>query len=150
MKISLLFALSLIMVIFFATEALAQNDYVLLAPLPGLETTADLNAGGGSQTANYFSTIYKIGVSLVLVIAVVMLVYGGIQYMTSDSIGGKGNGRETITKAIIGIVLAVSSYALLYLIGGVDSVSVGFDELQVEYLAPPGGEGDSVHVNPDD
>ncbi|MEX0933174.1 MAG: hypothetical protein WDZ74_00330, partial [Candidatus Paceibacterota bacterium] len=94
----------------------AQNDYVLLAPLPGLESTADLNAGDGGPVANYFSTIYKIVVSLTLVIAVVMLIYGGIQYMTSDSIGGKGGGRDTIGKAIIGIVLAVSSYALLYVI----------------------------------
>jgi hypothetical protein len=143
MKISLFFILSLIIVIFFATDVLAQNDYVLLAPLPGLESTADLDAGGGSPTANYFSTIYQIGVSIVLVIAVVMLVYGGIEYMTSDSIVGKGNGREIVSKAIIGIVLAVTSYALLYVIGGTDSVSVGFDELQVEYIAPPDSEDSS-------
>jgi hypothetical protein len=132
-------------VLFSPTPALGQGDagYILLAPLPGLETTAELNAGEDGAVANYFSIIYKIGVSLVLVIAVVMLVYGGIEYMTSDSIGGKGNGREIVSKAIIGIVLAVTSYALLYVIGGTDSVSVGFDELQVEYIAPPDSEDSS-------
>jgi hypothetical protein len=119
----------------------AQSDYVLLAPLPGLETSADLTSDEGSAVANYFSTIYKIGVSLVLVIAVVMLIYGGIQYMMSDSIGGKSGGRETIGKAIIGIVLAVTSYALLYVIGGPGAVTVGFDVPDVGWVAPPVGGG---------
>jgi len=120
----------------------AQADYVLLAPLPGLETTAELNAGEGDAVANYFSTLYKIGVSLALVIAVVMLIYGGIQYMTSDSIGGKSGGRETIGKAIIGIVLAVTSYALLYVIGGVGAVTIGFDVPEgISDVAPPVGGG---------
>lgn len=117
----------------FAADHVDDEDpsYQPLAPLPGID-------GGGEVTvAEYFSTIYQIGVSLVLVIAVVMLIYGGIQYMMSDSIGGKSGGRETIGKAIIGIVLAVSSYALLYLIGGAGSVTVGFDVPDVEYVAPP-------------
>jgi hypothetical protein len=111
--------------------------YQPLAPLPGIDSSMGV--------ANYFSTIYQIGISIVLVIAVVMLVYGGIQYMTSDSIGGKGNGRETVAKAIIGIVLAVTSYALLYVIGGSGSVSVGFDIPDVGFVeAPPPFEGDET------
>jgi hypothetical protein len=117
--------------------------YQPLAPLPGIDSSMGV--------ANYFSTIYQIGISIVLVIAVVMLVYGGIQYMTSDSIGGKGNGRETVAKAIIGIVLAVTSYALLYVIGGSGSVSVGFDIPSIEFGALESEDPfDSITVSPDE
>src|SRR5690606_11783589 len=74
--------------------------------------------------------------SIALVIAVVMFIFGGIQYMTSDSIGGKSNGRETATKALIGILLAVGSYLLLFLIGGGESVKLSFDLPDVGFVEP--------------
>src|SRR5690606_34675940 len=115
--------------------ALGQDDYVLLSPLPGLETTEQLNQSG-DPVGTYFTTIYQIGVSIALVIAVVMFIFGGIQYMTSDSIGGKSNGRETITKALIGILLAVGSYLLLFLIGGGESVKMSFDLPESGFVEP--------------
>jgi hypothetical protein len=53
-----------------------------------------------------------IGVSALL--AIVMIVVGGVTYMTTDVFSQKSSGRETITHALQGLLLVISSYMILY------------------------------------
>lgn len=85
-----------------------DGTYHLLAPIPGLgQITATTNIG------DYFNIIFKIAIGLCAVLAVVMIVLGGIQYMGDESVFGKTEAKSQIGKAILGLLIAIGSYALL-------------------------------------
>ena len=90
----------------------SNQNYCLLAPLPGVGDSSgavDTKMGVGS----YVNALIKIAIGLMSVLAVVMIVMGGIQYMTTTSGGEKNAGKERITNALFGLLLALSSYLLL-------------------------------------
>jgi hypothetical protein len=58
----------------------------------------------------------KIFIGLCAVLAVVMIVLGGIEYMTSELISSKEAGKERIRGAVFGLLLALGAYALLFTI----------------------------------
>lgn len=90
-----------------ANKDTGDNDvYNLLAPLPGLTTAPD-NVG------DYFNIIFKIAIGLCGVLAVIMIVIGGIGYMGSESIFGKVEAKSRISAAILGLLIALGAYALL-------------------------------------
>jgi hypothetical protein len=84
------------------------NCYGLLAPLPGLNHVEE-NLGIGQ----YLNTVVQVIIGIIGVLAVVMIMVGGIQYMTTDAIAGKENGRQTIQAAVLGLLLALGSFVLL-------------------------------------
>jgi len=90
------------------TVASGSAIYTLLAPIGKLTqiTTSD-NIG------SYFNIMFKIAIGLCAVLAVLMIVLGGVQYMGDESIFGKTEAKSQITKAILGLLIAIGSYALL-------------------------------------
>ena len=73
----------------------------------------------GVDTTNLTGLIgaaFKIGLGIAVVLTIVMIIFGGIQYMTTESFSGKGDARKRITDALIGLGLALVSYLLLYII----------------------------------
>ena len=86
-----------------------NQNYCLLAPLPGLGDTVDTTQGVG----NYINTMIKITIGLISVLAVLMLVVGGIQYMFSNIAGEKAGAKSRMTNAIFGLILMLSSYLIL-------------------------------------
>lgn len=94
----------------FAQNQPTSGTYVPLAPLPntGLDS--------GTTTTNFRS--YVLGMFGLLIgaaaaLAVIMIVIGGIQYMSTDAISGKSEGKERITDAIYGLLLAISCWLIL-------------------------------------
>jgi len=95
------------------------SSYTLLAPIPcengdtscqdGVRKTIDTTMGVGS----YLNLMLKVFIGLCAVLAVIMIVMGGIEYMTSELPHTKLNGKETITNAVLGLLLALGAYALL-------------------------------------
>ena len=64
----------------------------------------------------YVSYMYIMFLVLIIVSAFVALIIGGYMYMLSDSIVSKDEGKRWIYGAIVGIILALSSYTLLRII----------------------------------
>ncbi len=94
----------------------AKNiNYQLLAPLPDpnnpneLIKTFDTTGGLGK----YLNQMIKIFIGLCAVLSVVMIVVGGLEYMTSELPGNKGDGKEKILHALFGLLIALGAYALL-------------------------------------
>lgn len=85
-----------------------SSVYNLLAPI-GDFTKLDSSDNIGS----YFNIILKMAIGLCAVLAVVMIVIGGIQYMGNESIFGKTEAKGRIFKSILGLLIAIGSYALL-------------------------------------
>jgi len=87
----------------------STSTYCLLAPLPGLGNSVNTTTGIGT----YLNTMIKILIGLMSVLAVIMLVVGGIQYMLSNMAGEKASAKDRMTNAIFGLILALSSYLIL-------------------------------------
>jgi type IV secretory pathway VirB2 component (pilin) len=102
------------------------GSYNLLAPLPcppgstgcttdakGNQVLSSFDPTGPGAIGTYLNIIIKIIIGIAAVMAVIMIVIGGIEYMTSELISGKEAGKERITNAIFGLLIALGSWALL-------------------------------------
>ncbi|MFA6077134.1 MAG: pilin [Candidatus Paceibacterota bacterium] len=96
----------------------ANTKYQLLAPLPDpynnnqLKKEINTTSGFGA----YLNLMIKIFIGLAAVLSVVMIVVGGLEVMTSELSHTKTAGKEKIAHAILGLVIALGAYALLYTI----------------------------------
>ncbi|MEI7809986.1 MAG: pilin [bacterium] len=98
-----------------------NTNYTLLAPLPD---------GNGGQLTNfesdptknpcafgkYMNTLIKIVLGISAVLAMIMIIKGGFEYMGSSLPSGKESGKGTIMEAILGLIIALSAYLILYTI----------------------------------
>jgi len=99
---------------FLAITAVYAAPYVPLAPLPigegGASLTEVTNAGV------YIKGAFNLAIGIAAALAIIMIIIGGIQYMGSESLGGKSAGRKRINDAVLGLLLALGSYLILFTI----------------------------------
>ena len=100
---------------FIPYTVLAQKatEYSLLAPLPGVETA---EGSGVSTASSYIPGLFKLLIAIAGALAVVKIIFGGIQYMSTDAFTGKNEAKTTIENAIWGLILAISAWLILYTI----------------------------------
>lgn len=111
MKKLIIPAFILISCILFTTDiSFAQTPYQELAPLPG---TGD---GGRTNAGQYIVGVFNLAISIAGVLAVIMIIYGGIKYMSTEAVSGKGDAKDTIQNAVFGLVLAIGAWLILYTI----------------------------------
>ncbi len=95
-----------------------DTTYTPLAPLPngsgGLQTTFD--SAKANSFGDYLNILIRLFIGICAVLAMIMIVIGGIEYMTSEISGHKEEGKERITNAIFGLIIALGAYALLFTI----------------------------------
>ncbi len=138
--------------------------YTLLAPLPGVGNCKDIN---GKQVCtiqtnqpgalqNYLSIIFALLIGIAGLLAVIMIVVGGIEYMSTDAFSGKEEGRERVTQAIVGLLLALGAWLILYTINpdilslrfGLGSVSITTEESGSEHDSTSAGSSGGAITNP--
>lgn len=92
--------------LFVSPDATAQIDAGLGAAGAGMEQGADIDGTVGNFV-NLF--LYVVGV-----VAVIMIIYGGFQFLTSAGDSSKaGKARSTILYALIGLIVAALAYAII-------------------------------------
>ncbi len=95
-----------------ALHALDPIQYQALEEIPGItQKTAQ-----GSTTINiveYLPNLVKLAIGLAAALAVIYLIIGGFQYISTDAIYGKKEGKERINNALLGLFLAISSVVIL-------------------------------------
>lgn len=69
-----------------------------------------------SSPSAYIASLYKWGIGIVGILALVQLIRGGILYMVSGAVDQKGAAKEHILNALIGLGLALASYIILTII----------------------------------
>ncbi len=74
-----------------------------------------LNLPPGAEIGDVLARLYVWSVGLVAIIAVIMLVIGGVQYMVAGE-KDPSSAKERIRNAIWGLILALTSYLILYTI----------------------------------
>jgi hypothetical protein len=98
-----------------------SGSYNILAPLPdgkgGMSpTTFDATGKGGGALGSYLNLMVTLFIGICAVLAVIMIVLGGIEYMTTELISSKEAGKDRIVHAILGLLLALGAYLILYTI----------------------------------
>jgi len=101
-KIILISAVCLILG--FAPHVLAQG-FVPLAGIPGLTQGVDTTSGG---LAVFFNNLYKYLIGLAAALAVIEIIWGGLEISTQDSVSKNKDGKDRIYQAIFGLVLILS------------------------------------------
>ena len=90
----------------------AATEYTLLAPVPQLAKDAE----GKTDAVTYITGLFKLIVGLAGVLAVIMLIYAGIKYMSTDAFSGKDEAKGIIENAMWGLGLAIAAWLILYTI----------------------------------
>lgn len=88
-------------------------DYKRLEPTAF--TGFDAASGAGDLGA-FLSQAFQFGLAIAAALAVVMIVWGGVEIMLSESVFKKEDGKKKIQDAIWGLVLALVSWLILYTI----------------------------------
>jgi hypothetical protein len=73
----------------------------------------DITEQANESTGNLLGLFFRWGISIAVILSIIMIMYGGLQYMTTDAYSGKAEGKEKVTGAIIGLILALSSFLIL-------------------------------------
>jgi len=89
----------------FWGTAFAQEP-VFVEPLTSIGIQTSEAAEGG--LSSYINRLYQYGVGLGAILAVLIIIYGGFRYMTSEAVGQKSAGREDIQRAVLGLLLVMS------------------------------------------
>jgi len=111
-----------------APLALAQG-FVPLAPIPGL---TEAGAADSSRLPAFFNNLYKYAVGLSATLAVIMIIWGGLEISTQDSISKQGAGRERITQAIYGLILVLSPVLVFSIINpSILNLSLKLEEIDL-------------------
>lgn len=84
---------------------------ILLAPIPG--TYVESAEGRRATLRTYLPGLFRLLIGLAALLAVIMIIIGGLQYMFSAGSGGKGAAREKISSAVIGLLLVLGAWLLL-------------------------------------
>ena len=113
------------MVLFFvspfiinAATACKQDATGKLVYCP-LEPDAFSSFGAANTSGNlglFLSEAFSFGLALAAALAVIMIVWGGVKIMLTESIFEKDDGRKKIQDAIYGLLLALVSWLILYTI----------------------------------
>lgn len=72
--------------------------------------------GGVSQVSglpDYINVAYRYMVTIVLVAAIVMVVYGGFRYLVGATIGDIQAGKKIIQDALVGMLIVLGAYTIL-------------------------------------
>ncbi|MEI6280752.1 MAG: NlpC/P60 family protein [bacterium] len=106
-------------------DSCTDTRYALLAPLPcekgtsGCDVNGQVSSFDPTQANNigaYLNMMIRLFIGICSVLAVIMIIMGGIEYMTSELVSSKEAGRERIQNALFGLLLAFGAYTLLYTI----------------------------------
>lgn len=100
-----------------------------------LNQVADRSLFGGQagqSLATVLNQIFYVGLVAAVALALFMVVRGGVQYMTTDSIDGKGGAKARIQAALGGLVLAFSAILILSTINpSLVTLSLKFDPVKM-------------------
>ncbi|MEK7095409.1 MAG: pilin [Patescibacteria group bacterium] len=108
-----IFIYSLIILAFSAqvVNAQAKNEYTLLEPLPAVDGSGKVMDKIDLNT--YIEYVFKFSIALAVFLAVIMIIWGGFEYMLSEIPFIKTNAKSRITNAIMGLLGALVSYLIL-------------------------------------
>lgn len=104
------FIIFLVVLVLSGTETVFAQapGFQPLVNIPGI--TEAQNAG---SFANYLNTLYILSISVAAFLAVVMIIYSGVQYMLSDVVTDKSSAKQGIRGALLGLLIVIGAVIIL-------------------------------------
>lgn len=95
---------------FFLTAISAKAQYQNQEPIPGQEPT--------SQLVTYLENLYSFGIAITAILAVFMIAVGAFAYIVTSAGNASKmiDAKAKIYNAIIGLILALIAFLILYVI----------------------------------
>ncbi len=92
----------------------SRTVYKLLAPLKSSSGTIDsFDTAKDCAFGDYLNIMIDIFIGIAAVLAMLMIVIGGIEYMTSELVSSKESGKSKITQAVLGLLLVLAAWLIL-------------------------------------
>jgi len=91
------------------TETFAQESYKFLQPLPGVAP----ELSGDKILSTYLSGLFKLLISLAIMLSIGMIVLGGLQYLGGEAAKTKGAGIQRLNGAMFGLAIALFAWLFL-------------------------------------
>lgn len=97
--------------------------------------------------ADYVTGVYRFLIGASTIIAIIMIMIGGLQYVIAAGGGDVGKAKERIKNAIIGLVLLLSVYTILYTVNPqlVLLKPIRLETIQSHALSELASEGQSIY-----
>ncbi|MFZ3009096.1 MAG: hypothetical protein WA048_01550, partial [Minisyncoccia bacterium] len=80
----------------------------LSGPIPEVAPSGQVTSLG-----TFLPAVFKLGIGIASALSVIYIIVGGIQYLSTDAIDKKGDGKDKINNALFGLILAISAYTIL-------------------------------------
>jgi hypothetical protein len=96
-----------------APLALAAGEFVPLAPISGLNEGVSATHTGISA---FLDNLYTFCIGIAVVLAIIMIIWGGFEYALSEAISSKSAGKQKMVGAVFGLVLVLSPYVVFSII----------------------------------
>lgn len=87
-----------------------------IAEFKSIVPIAQIDYSQSPSYPDYLNKIFGIVIQLGAILAVLMIVYGGFEYMTNAAGIAKKNGADRIRGAVTGLILLLASYLILFVI----------------------------------
>ncbi|MBU6321186.1 MAG: hypothetical protein KGI78_00260 [Patescibacteria group bacterium] len=121
-----------------------DTSFVPIAPVPGLDCLSiDANSGRCIQSiptntqgiAYFLNNLYVFAIGIAVTLAVLMIVWGGIEYaLSSAEITKKSEGKRRIQNALYGLVLVLAPAVVFAIINpAILNLDVNFPALQTPW-----------------
>jgi hypothetical protein len=127
------------------------TEYCLLAPIPVGEGGAQAEK---TTAETFIPGLFRLGIMLATGLAVLYIIWGGVQYMSTDAWGGKNDAKDTIWNAVMGLLLALSAWLIIATINPNlmnFNLSIERFEIKEDVNLPTGSEAaDGYALTPDE
>jgi len=104
-KIKTIFVASVILLMFFSFFHPTLAQYTNQEKIPGAQPTNDF--------ITYLKSIINFGFAIVGILALFMLIIGAYQYLMAAGSGNAADAKDTITSALLGLVLGLTAWIIL-------------------------------------
>jgi hypothetical protein len=130
--------LILSVLIFFtlAPHVFAQG-FVPIANIPGLTDSTSVNSTLQNGFAGFLNNLYKYLIGIAAILAVIEIIWGGLEISTQDSVSKHSDGKERIQQAILGLILVLSPVLVFSIINpSILNLSLNLPKLSTPSAAP--------------
>lgn len=105
-----LHSIAFVGVFLLPVEVFAQENFVPLTSLPGLDAIAETKQViNGESLPAFFNSLYRLCIGAAAIIAVVQIIRAGITFMTNkESVSANKDAKALLAGAVLGMVLVLS------------------------------------------
>lgn len=109
-----------------------EGAFCALAPITGLTDQGTASGISEGSFALFFNNLYKFLVGLAVTLAIIEIIWGGIEISTKDSVSKQSDGKKRIYNAIFGLLLILSPVIVFSIINPkILSLSVAFTPIVI-------------------